>query len=555
MGDEALGSVPGRLVFVANTMKNKPTNFWRAVSLVAVLYCFGVLARADEAGKVEQWGVYELRLDGPSSGNPYIDVSVGAEFRSGDHRVFVPGFYDGNGVYKIRFSPGRVGKWTYVTQSGRGKLDKRSGMFDCVEPTGDNHGPIRVVNTHYLEYADGSPFYSVGTTAYQWTSVKQRVQEKTLETLATSPFNKIRMCVFPKSYSYGNDTEPWMLPFKRADDKNVPSQPNYEFFQNFDKRVEQLLELGVQADVILFHPYDKWGYYKMGEEMNERYVRFLIARLSAYRNVWWSLANEWDVPRTIKEIDWEGIGTLLQKEDPHQRLRGIHNWYYDESHFYDHTRPWITHASLQTYFFFNAIKWRNQYQKPLLYDEMRYEGDVASGWGKLTGKEMTSYFWKAGLSGVYGTHGDTFKNDSDEETEVRWWAKGGTLVGSSPDRIAFFREALESAPVADMTPHVEMLTDQPIPDHIPDRNDGKLIHALNDSIYILSKIGRHYLVYTDEPGRTIRINLPGPQDYSLEVIDTWNMKIGSNRIVPAGEFTFKTDAPFTALRLISQPRD
>ena len=123
------------------------------------------------------------------------------------------------------------------------------------------------------------------------------------------------------------------------------------------------MELGVQADVILFHPYDIWGYYLMGKEMNERYVRYMIARVSAYRNVWWSLANEWDVPRIKEAIDWDGIGSLLQKEDPHQRFRGIHNWYYDESHFYDHMRPWITHVSAQTYFFFNAIKWRDKYQK------------------------------------------------------------------------------------------------------------------------------------------------------------------------------------------------
>ena len=58
--------------------------------------------------------------------------------------------------------------------------------------------------------------------------------------------------------------------------------------------------MGIQADVILFHPYDRWGYSKMGKEMNERYVRYMIARISAYRNVWWSLANEWDVP-DIKE--------------------------------------------------------------------------------------------------------------------------------------------------------------------------------------------------------------------------------------------------------------
>ena len=69
--------------------------------------------------------------------------------------------------------------------------------------------------------------------------------------------------------------------------QNDLTMPNFEFFQNFEHRVEQLMQLGIQADVILFHPYDKWGYSEMGKEMNEKYVRYMIARLSAYRNVWW----------------------------------------------------------------------------------------------------------------------------------------------------------------------------------------------------------------------------------------------------------------------------
>lgn len=46
----------------------------------------------------------------------------------------------------------------------------------------------------------------------------------------------------------------------------------------------------------------------MGNETNEKYVRYMIARLSAYRNVWWSLANEWDIPRLKVAVDWERIG-------------------------------------------------------------------------------------------------------------------------------------------------------------------------------------------------------------------------------------------------------
>jgi hypothetical protein len=114
------------------------------------------------------------------------------------------------------------------------------------------NGPLKIVNTFYVQYTDGTPFYGIGTTAYQRTSVKQSIQEKILETLATIPFNKIRMCVSPKNYRFGNDTEPWMYPFKRENGQNDFPQSDYEFFQNFDNRVEQLMEMGIQNENLPF---------------------------------------------------------------------------------------------------------------------------------------------------------------------------------------------------------------------------------------------------------------------------------------------------------------
>lgn len=484
--------------------------------------------------KIEQWAVYEISLEGPSSGNPYMDNELHGIFTTDDTELKVPGFYDGNGTYKIRFSPDKTGKWTYQTESNLAELDAKNGEFICIAPDSSNHGPVKVVNTFYLQYADGTPFYSVGTTAYQWTSVKQTIQEQTLQTLAEAPFNKIRMCIFPKWYRYGNNTEPWAYPYNRKDTLNDFTHPNYVFFQNIDKRVEQLLSMDIQADIILFHPYDNWGYSEMGDELNKRYARYLIARLSAYRNVWWSLANEWDVPRIKESIDWEGIGQLLHAEDPHQRLRGIHNWYNTEDHFYDHSRPWITHVSAQTAQFHNAIKWREKYQKPLLFDEMRYEGDVPSGWGNMSAKEMTSYFWMAGLSGGYGTHGDTYKNAADDSTEVRWWAKGGKLVGESPERIAFFKSIMEGSPVHEMVPKLTVTSDS---------------SDLESNIYQFAKEGACYLVYSAAPRDSLELLLPADQNYAIDVIDTWNMEI----IPKEGTFSGKTwvtlpDKPYTAIR-------
>jgi hypothetical protein len=485
---------------------------------------------------VEKWDVFELELNGPSSGNPYLDVEFKVKFNHQDKSIIIPGFYDGDGVYRVRFSPDLLGVWTFQTVSNVSQLSGMEGDFECIAPKGNNHGPVQTVNTHYLQYADGTPFYAVGTTAYQWTSVKQRIQEKTIKTLANSPFNKIRMCVFPKWYIYGNETQPWVFPFQFTDERNDYTKPNFEFFQNLDKRIKQLLDMGIEADLILFHPYDHWGYSQMGEEFNKKYVRYMIARLSAYRNVWWSLANEWDVPEIKESIDWQGLGELIQKEDPHQRLRGIHNWYDTEDHFYDHTQQWITHASIQSARFFQSIEWRERYGKPLLFDEMRYEGDVPSGWGNLTAEEMTGYFWMAGLSGGYGTHGDTFHNDSDTETEVRWWAKGGTIMGKSLEGIAFFRNLLEEAPVIEMEP---TLISPP----------GDVSTNVKKYIYIFSKPGDYYLAYTYEPGKKINLQLEGEGFYQLEVIDTWNMKVVESNKIKSGPFEFETKIPFTLLRI------
>jgi len=130
---------------------------------------------------------------------------------------------------------------------------------------------------------------------------------------------KVRFCFFPKSCRYGNDTEPWSYPFVRSGDQNDLSRPNYEFFRNFDRRVRQLRDMGIQADVILFHPYDKWGYAKMGRENDDRYLRYLIARLSAYRNVWWSMANEYDLMIKKEEktlADFDRFFQICRDEDP-----------------------------------------------------------------------------------------------------------------------------------------------------------------------------------------------------------------------------------------------
>jgi len=142
---------------------------------------------------IEQWGLYEVALKGPSNGNPFVDVELGARFTQGDQSINLTGFYDGNGAYFVRFMPPTQGTWKYETRSNRSELNNQTGSFTCVAPSTNNHGPVRVANTFHFAYADGTPYRQIGTTCYAWTHQGDALEEQTLATLKSAPFNKMHV--------------------------------------------------------------------------------------------------------------------------------------------------------------------------------------------------------------------------------------------------------------------------------------------------------------------------------------------------------------------------
>jgi hypothetical protein len=139
--------------------------------------------------QVERWSVFQLNLKGTNKGNPFVDVVLSAEFINGDQIFHPNGFYDGNGKYRVRFMPTESGVWKYITKSNLKELDGIKGTITCIDPGQKNHGPVRVRNTFHLGYADGEPFWQIGTTCYAWVHQTEELQEQTLETLKSAPFN------------------------------------------------------------------------------------------------------------------------------------------------------------------------------------------------------------------------------------------------------------------------------------------------------------------------------------------------------------------------------
>jgi len=461
---------------------------------------------------VEQWGVFELALNGPTNGNPFLDVKFSARFTQSNLTVEANGFYDGDGIYRVRFMSQKTGVWRYETVSSVPELNRKTGEFTVTKPSPENHGPVSVANTYHFAYADGSPYNELGTTCYVWQLQDEALEEQTLKTLAASPFNKIRFCVFPKRYTW-NTNEPILYPFSGnlvATNWDF-TQFNVKYFQHLEQRVANLQKLGIEADIILFHPYDEghWGFDRMPADVDDRYLHYVVARLAAYRNVWWSLANEWDFMKQKKESDFVRFGEIVSHNDPYHHLLSIHNG----SKIFNHTLPWITHASIQNGAAVEeagrAEMYRDVYRKPIVYDEVKYEGNIESRWGQLSAEELVFRFWNATVAGTYCGHGETYKSDD----QILWWSKGGVLKGQSPARLAFLKKVLDDSPVEGIEPIDRWQRPE-----------------------IGGQPGKYYLIYLGKETPTNwDFQIPKPplgklqsadgMKFTVEILDTWNMTV------------------------------
>ena len=469
--------------------------------------------RASES--VERWGIFELELNGPSSGNPFVDVELSVVFThaASGKTIEANGFYDGEGVFKIRCMPDELGEWAYTTTSNTGELNNQKGSFNCTAPSEGNHGPVSVVDDFHFAYADGKRYYPVGTTLYYWEFERNK---ETLDWISTTHFNKARFSPFPHS---GN--KPAMFPFEGSANNWDHARPNPEYWRVVDKAVKDFCDLGIQADFILFHPYDgevevnTYGVQEMNDNQRKFYLRYVTARLAAYRNVWWSMANEFD-PISKSTSYWEPLAKEVADNDPYGHLHSIHG--YSNSHYAGWDNNWVTHICIQSPNVEKITDWRKQYKKPVIDDEMQYEGNI-NGWGDLSAKEETRRMYVCIIRGGYGTHGEAFY------PYAHHW-KGGTPQGTSWERISWLGKEIF-------------------------QNEQKFLPTGYTNISDVCAMAgeNHYLYFYSGATSGKTYSLDKGKAYKVDVIDTWGMKVTEK-----GEFsdTFTIEWPekqFMAVRI------
>lgn len=439
------------------------------------------------------------------------DAPLAAEFFLGDERICPECFLKGEGEYAVRFMPHRPGEWRY-------RIGEREGSFVCV-PDESVHGRVQAKGTHFC-YEDGTPFYPFGTTCYAWTSQEDELIEETLATLKTAPFNKLRMCIFPKSMPY-NQNEPPYFPFEKDETGEWDMQrPDFRYWDRLDRCLSALRGMNIEADIILFHPYDRWGFSALGMEKNLQYLRYAVARLSAYRNVWWSLANEYEMVSAISMEGWDTIGRFIAKKDAFHHLIGIHDWVNPFPR-----KDWLTHASIQSGEVRLVAAWKREYGIPVVIDEFGYEGDIPFSWGNLSAFEFMDRAWSIAAVGGYVTHGETFHR----EDEVLWWAKGGKLYGKAPERFAFLKSviretgALEPLKGQAIDPNGTgfMALLAKIAEGFSDRS--KLMLEMSSAEFFGHNEGHRVYYFGRQCMRFFEAELPEEGEYRVEVIDIREM--------------------------------
>ena len=109
---------------------------------------------------IGKWTLFEQSfLHSDSVPDPF-QVEFGAIWHhESGQSLSIPGFYNGNQTWMLRFCPALEGAWTFITYSTLPKLSGQEGSLR-VTPS-EEKGPIQVnpQNPQKFVYADGSPYF------------------------------------------------------------------------------------------------------------------------------------------------------------------------------------------------------------------------------------------------------------------------------------------------------------------------------------------------------------------------------------------------------------
>ncbi len=416
-------------------MKIKPILFSAGMAVIGLLGVTAQLAAAATTDNttVPCWQPQDFKFTAKAKPtNPFM-VAFSATVTAPDGKTFtLPGFFDGEGTWKIRVSPTGEGQWSLVTQSEIPELNGRKASFTGVKnPSPHSHGVLRVdpAHPHHFIFADGTRFF-LQAYEYDWLWALDMGKpgvptiKQTLDLIASYGFNYIIVNTYAydtkwrKGKTGDDDYGPAALfPWAGSNEAPDHTRLNLAYWQHYDRMMDALHERGLQAHVFLkvYNKEVNWPAKNSAEE--KLFFTMLVARYAAYPNLIWDFAKE---AHNEKDLAYkQGCLKFLRATDPYGHLQTVHDDdIANDSGAYDELTDFRTdqHHGIENVQGKNANHTGGKHEKILFQRQRRawpvanVESDYECGpgglndktyGGAMTAEATVATLWDIGMAGGY----------------------------------------------------------------------------------------------------------------------------------------------------------
>jgi len=286
--------------------------------------------------KCDVYATYELGLVTTSSyTNPFKDVTFSWSLRAagGGEAISQSGFYDGDGVFKVRFTPTAAGTHTFATTSNDADLDNITGSFEA-QDTG-RKGFVRVKDSHYFEFDSGSEHVPLADTLANLLNASTNDYESLIDHDKATGLNTVRLILF----NAANDINYRTWAFGGTMDTPDYETYNVELFRKLDYIIAYLEAQEMLAEVILLSGNDSY----IDKAKLQDYLTYAMKRLSAYANVTLTIAIDYKSGFSDTDID-DFAQTIENNDSVNNHILTVTS----DDTFNFHDRSWADVITLRT---------------------------------------------------------------------------------------------------------------------------------------------------------------------------------------------------------------
>lgn len=307
--------------------------------LCAVVLALHAATAAEPAVRLARWSPHDFAFTARATVENPFQVRFTATVRGPDGRTFAqPGFYDGDGMWKVRVSAAQAGAWTLTTQSDLPELDGRTAAFTCTGALPPNtHGALRVdpAHPHHFVYEDGTRFFLLAYECdWLWAldtgNPAVPTVKRFLDRLAAHGFNHVLLNLFAFDTNWrpgktGDDDygPPPLSPWAGEVAAPRHDRLNPAFWQHYDRVIQQLAARGINAHILLKVYNKKVRWPERGSPEDDLYFRTIVARYAAYPNLIWDFSKE---AHNEKDLAYkQGRMRFVRELDAYRHLTTVHD--------------------------------------------------------------------------------------------------------------------------------------------------------------------------------------------------------------------------------------